>query len=234
MSYIDQGGPLVYFNFSLPFSRYDHCLGVWALIRRFNGSTEEQLAGLYHDISHTAFSHVADVLFQKNHKEVEHSYQDNIHLWFIENSSANLLCQKYNLNIQSLNPDLPCYTMLETPLPDMCADRIEYNLHTAYIYNLLSKEDIESILSHLRFDIISYYKGETLVNDKVWFFDDIVAAKKFAILPLHFIKTLWNAPYNMVFYKFFSHMMEYAFNKGYITKDAFHFNTDQRILKHLI
>lgn len=230
MKHIDQGGPLVYFNLAAPFSRYDHCIGVWALIRQFHGSIAEQLAGLFHDISHTAFSHVADVVFKNEESNDKHSYQDNIHLWYIKNSSAFDICKEYNLSLESLNPDIDEYTMLERPLPDMCADRIEYNLHTAFVYKLLSKEEIQNILSHLHFDTITYYKNKELITEKTWYFDDIFHAKKFALLPLHFIKTIWNASYNMVFYKFFAHLIEYSFSKKYITKDQFHFGTDEEIL----
>ena len=230
MKHIDQGGPLVYFNFASHFSRYDHCVGVWALIRRFHGSTQEQLVGLFHDISHTAFSHVADVIFKNEEATHDHSYQDNIHLWYIKNSPAIDICKKYNISLESLNPDLNEYTMLERPLPDMCADRIEYNLHTAFIYNLLSTKDIEDIISHLHFDTISYKKNDKIITEKTWYFDDLIAAKKFALLPLHFIKTIWNASYNMVFYKYFAHLMQYAFSKKYISKDLFHFGTDAEIL----
>lgn len=65
LKFVDQGGPLTYFNYSSSFSRFDHSVGVWALIRLFNGTEEEQLAGLWHDISHTAFSHVADCVFKE-------------------------------------------------------------------------------------------------------------------------------------------------------------------------
>jgi HD superfamily phosphohydrolase len=61
---IDQSGPTAYFlkNFRR-FSRYDHSLGVYALLKRYNASQEEQIAGLLHDASHTAFSHIGDWIF---------------------------------------------------------------------------------------------------------------------------------------------------------------------------
>ena len=65
LKFVDQGGPLTYFNLSNSFTRFDHSIGVWALIKLFNGTEEEQLAGLWHDISHTTFSHVADSVFNE-------------------------------------------------------------------------------------------------------------------------------------------------------------------------
>jgi hypothetical protein len=37
------------------FTRYEHSVGVMLLLRRLNASVEEQVAGLIHDVSHTAF-----------------------------------------------------------------------------------------------------------------------------------------------------------------------------------
>lgn len=232
MQHIDQGGPLAYFGLCPFFSRYDHCVGVWSLIRKFNGSLNEQLTGLFHDISHTAFSHIADKVFEEEDNDyTNHSYQDSIHLWFLKRSSIDNFCIKHKINIDLLDPENPIYTMLEADLPEMCADRIEYNLHTAYVYKLHTKEEIQDIISHLHYEVVSYTdtKGNTQTNKK-WYFDDIIYAKKFAVLPLYFIKSIWNAAYNMVFYKIFSHLIKYALNKSYIKKDDFIFGTDKQIL----
>lgn len=235
MQNIDQSGPLPYFNLNPFFSRYEHCIGVWSLIRQYGGSLNEQLAGLFHDVSHTAFSHIADNVFKKNNEEYfNHSYQDSIHLWFLENSPVKDLCKKYNIELNSLDPENPEYTMLEADLPDMCADRIEYNLHTAYVFKLYTKTEIQEIVNHLHYDSITYVDDQNnQKTGKKWYFDDIIYAKKFALLPLYFIKSLWNSGYNMVFYKVFSYLIKYALEKKYITQKDFLFGTDQKILNIL-
>lgn len=43
-------------------TRFEHSVGVMLLIRHLGGSLEEQVAGLLHDVSHTAFSHVVDIV----------------------------------------------------------------------------------------------------------------------------------------------------------------------------
>jgi hypothetical protein len=199
----------------------------------FGANEAEQLASLYHDISHTAFSHVADNIFKSlkgAHTTGEHSHQDDIHLWYIENSPAFDICKKYNIPLEKLDPDLPEYTMLERPLPAMCADRIEYNLHTAIAYKIMTEEEVQNIISHLHFEPITYKKNNELITEKTWFFDDIISAKKFGLLPLHFIRTIWNSCFNMVLYKFFAYLIRYAFLKQYISKDLFHFGQDKDIL----
>lgn len=57
---IHQGGASYLVNPKWNVTRYEHSMGVMLLIRRLGGSIEEQIAGLLHDVSHTAFSHVID------------------------------------------------------------------------------------------------------------------------------------------------------------------------------
>src|SRR3989344_5458970 len=63
----------LHYSFKKSFTRYDHSLGVMLLLRKFGASIEEQIHGLLHDISHTAFSHVADFVFNK---QTSQTYQD--------------------------------------------------------------------------------------------------------------------------------------------------------------
>ncbi len=52
---IKQAGPSAY---AFPFkqvTRWEHSLGVYHLLRRLGADRREQVAGLLHDISHTAF-----------------------------------------------------------------------------------------------------------------------------------------------------------------------------------
>jgi len=45
-------------------SRFEHSVGVMCLVRSLGGSLQEQAAALLHDVSHTAFSHVIDLVFE--------------------------------------------------------------------------------------------------------------------------------------------------------------------------
>lgn len=57
---IHQGGAIVLVNPQINHTRFDHSVGVFLLIKKLGGSSKEQVAGLLHDISHTAFSHLID------------------------------------------------------------------------------------------------------------------------------------------------------------------------------
>src|SRR5579862_5825782 len=46
---------VTYYADKKEYNRYEHSVGVWAILRRFNARLEEQIAGLLHDVSHTVF-----------------------------------------------------------------------------------------------------------------------------------------------------------------------------------
>src|SRR5690606_15049462 len=82
---INQYGINFYTTKRYSFTRYDHSVGVMVILRLFNLPLLEQIAGLLHDVSHTAFSHVADYLYKMGDKK--HSYQDSIHEWYLQQTT---------------------------------------------------------------------------------------------------------------------------------------------------
>lgn len=218
---IDQSGPPAYFGYTPPFSRYDHCVGVWALLKHAGVTLEEQSAGLLHDASHTVFSHLADMLFCHDTRTHACSYQDSIHEWFLEKMDIPKLTLPYEIPLAMLNPDNENYAALERPLPHLCADRIQYNIHTGVIFKVISNKEAQEIVHDLQF------------KNGVWFFTSVPTAKKFAKLPLLFTKQLWGSPYNHIFYQFFSEILRQSFSDKLFTKEDFHFGTDQALLEKI-
>ena len=216
LKHIDQSGPGPYLG-SLPkFSRYEHSVGVWALLRKSGASQKEQVAGLLHDSSHTAFSHVADYFFNKN--DGNSSYQDGIHLTYLLNANVEDLLKGTDITIDDLSPDLPEYKKLEQRLPNLCADRIQYNIQTGIIMGLIEHNDAKKFIDHL------YFK-----NDR-WFFDDPAIAKKFANLSLYFTKNLWGSEWNFVLYHNFTDALQRAIDIGLLSEEDFRYGTDQDLL----
>ncbi|HEY0175824.1 MAG TPA: HD domain-containing protein, partial [Pedobacter sp.] len=60
---IHHSGAVFLVNPDICHTRLEHSIGVMLLIRMLGGTELEQIAGLLHDISHTAFSHVGDYVF---------------------------------------------------------------------------------------------------------------------------------------------------------------------------
>lgn len=212
---IDQHA-ICYFRKESPtFNRYQHCVGVYYLLKKYQAPLIEQAAGLVHDISHTTFSHLGDIVY--NHDE----YQDNIHSWYLDKINLKEILDKYNYTVNDLLFKDKNYIALECPLPDICADRLDYNLQTGYVFNFLTKEDIQTILNDLHFE------------ENRWFFNTPTIAKKFASLSLYFTENFWGADWNAVIYKLCANAFQQGLKLKVITFDDLHFSTDEIILDKL-
>lgn len=106
------------------YSRYDHSVGVMLILRRLGASEEEQIAGLLHDVSHTAFSHVIDWVVSEGGAE---GYQDEQHSQYVLSSEMPGIIEKYGYSVDRII-DCHNYGLLERDAPDLCADRIDYSL----------------------------------------------------------------------------------------------------------
>jgi uncharacterized protein len=137
-----QGMPREYYHREI-FSRFEHSIGVFLLLRKLGANLEEQIAGLLHDISHTAFSHVVDYVIGDPLKE---DYQDNIFFEVLRKSEIPLILKKYNLDIEKFS-NLEFFTLLEKEAPSLCADRIDYCLRE--FIDLGLKEKVEVIVNDL-------------------------------------------------------------------------------------
>ncbi len=152
---INQYGLPKEYYFKNGFSRFEHSLGVLILLRKLNAQLQEQIAGLLHDVSHTAFSHVIDWVLDNQKKE---NFQDETHSDFILNSEIPDILKTYNVDFDSiLEPEKN--SLLEQSLPNICADRIDYSLRE------LSK-DGKKFFSRKVFSSLINYGGRICFNDK--------------------------------------------------------------------
>jgi hypothetical protein len=125
-------------------TRFGHSLGVLHLLAALGASLEEQVAGLLHDVPHTAFSHTVDILFPND----EHNFHEGFHHQTISNSEIPSILSRYEVPlVAALEPDR--YPLLEQPLPDICADRLDYSLRDLHALGRISSRDAVSFLSHL-------------------------------------------------------------------------------------
>jgi hypothetical protein len=106
------------------YSRYEHSVGVMLLLKKLGASQEEQITGLLHDVSHTAFSHVIDFVIGEGGSE---SYQDEQHERFVSESEIPSILKRYGYNVARIT-DYHHFGLLERDSPDLCADRIDYSL----------------------------------------------------------------------------------------------------------
>ncbi|PWJ45023.1 HD domain-containing protein [Sediminitomix flava] len=153
---IHQSGAYFLVNPKANRTRFEHSIGVMLLIRKLGGSLEEQVAGLIHDISHTAFSHLIDYVLDNSDED----YHEEIFPEVIQNHEIQFVLGKYGLS-SSQFLDHSAYKILESPFPNLSADRLDYSLRDLYHFEEISKSEIGWFLNGLSFD------GKKLVLDDI-------------------------------------------------------------------
>ncbi|MGG2064415.1 HD domain-containing protein [Bacillus sp. S14(2024)] len=138
---VHQGGASFLVNPTWNVTRYEHSVGVMILVKMLGGSVEEQIAALLHDISHTAFSHIVDHVLE----EQDEDYHEQIFIDVIEASDIPAILQRYGYDYRMIEK-WEQWTLLEQPLPKLCADRMDYTLRDLYTYGMISKQEVCSFL----------------------------------------------------------------------------------------
>lgn len=197
------------------YNRYQHSLGVFALLRMYGADEREQIAGLLHDVSHTVFSHVGDWIF-KHHSHLS-SYQDDVHAWYLQQSGLGSVLNKYGYTIESVLHKKGDFKALEQDLPDICADRLEYNLQGAVLEKLINPEDVHAILASVSFE------------DGKWVFNDPLRAKQLARVSIYLSYRRWGSPDNSISYYWAAQALRRMVEIGELTLDDIHFGTDDDI-----
>lgn len=202
------------------YMRYDHSVGVMVLLRRFGASALEQASGLCHDATHTIFSHVGDLIYKELSPHA--SYQDEFFDEIMTHHGVDRVLAPHNLTVSNINPHQGSFLMLERDLPDLCCDRLEYNLHGGYLEGLITLADIERILHALRYD------------QGVWYFVSIPEARAFARIPLQLMLTLWSHPYEMLVDDSAARLVRCAMKKGLISTEEVHAAYDDVMWQRLM
>ncbi len=222
---IDQAGypPLYYNPHSIPLSelkhnRFEHSLGVYYLLNKFRASLKEQIAGLIHDVSHSVFSHCIDYVLDSGSQK-EHNHQDNIFNSFIKKSEIPEIIKKYNIELNYIL-DKNNFPLLEKPLPDLCADRIDYSLRTAVIFKEITPQKL------------NYFLDNLLVENNYWVFKNFESAKKYAELFFKMNTFYFAGIWSAVMFRAVGDTMRHALEKHYITEEDL-YTTDEEVLEKI-
>jgi len=141
---VRQAGPSA---IAFPFktvTRYEHSLGVHVLLRRLGADRREQVAGLLHDVSHTAFSHAVDFVISS--EEQDHHEKLKPILLNRPDVAAALAAIGYQ---PADFYDDSIYPLLERPLPGLCADRLDYFMRDGLACGVVDRRDVERFLGAL-------------------------------------------------------------------------------------
>lgn len=174
---IHQGGAIFLIKPEINHTRYEHSIGVMHLIQRLGGEEKEQVAGLLHDLSHTAFSHLVDYVLD-NEKE---DYHEQVFEKVLTSSEIKAILKQYGYNSQDFF-HMKSFKLLAHPLPGLSADRIDYTLRDLYQIGMLRLNEIDWFLGGL-----IVVEGRTIckgIEYATWF------QKKYQIL----IQDYFNSP----------------------------------------
>ena len=199
-------------------SRFEHSMGVFLLLDKYKAPIEERIAGLIHDVSHSAFSHCIDYVLYIG-SEKEHNHQDNVFDEFGRESQIPEILKKYNLDINYILDDNN-FPLKEKDLPDLCADRIDYSFKTAVIFKELEQKDAQEILDNLT------------VKDNNWVFENLEFAKKYAELFLKLNAKYYASIQSAVMFRTVGDYLRYALQKNYIEQDDL-YSTDKKVLSKI-
>lgn len=204
------------------FTRYEHSLGVFFVTRKFGAPLAEQIDALLHDVSHTVFSHVGDSVFNSNYRTGKQSYQDEIHEKYLQQVRVADILRSFGYTVtEVITEGKKQHRCFDQDLPNLCADRIEYNLSGGVLDGYITRAEIDLILADLR------YEAEQ------WFFMTQDIAKKFAHVSLQLSENRWGSAWGA----FVDHCAAQAIKRAHvlqiITLDDIHYSTDDVIWNKL-
>ena len=199
---IRQAGPSA---FAYPFktvTRHEHSLGVHLLLRRLGADLREQVAGLLHDISHTAFSHAVDFIVSSE----EQDHHERLKPEFLERPDIAAALAPLGFTPDEFYDD-SIYPLLERPLPWLCADRLDYFFRDGLTCGVATAEAVARFLDHLA------------VVDRTIVFTDVAVAREAAALFAAMNRDWWASPTEAYIYNEFADAIREGFRLGALQKD---------------
>lgn len=189
------------------FKRFGHSVGVAQLLKQLGATVEEQVAGLLHDVSHTAFSHLTDWIYSNNTAE---DGQDKGHEDYIRSTDIPRILEKHGFDIDRI-VDPTAFGLLERDAPDLCADRVDYAMRES------QPAIAEACAPHL------------IAHDGVMALDDMAAAQTFADQFLYLQDTCWGSFEAASRYRVMGDALRLAIEAQIIAKDDL-WKTDEDVI----
>ena len=155
---IHQGGAMFLAYPHIKTSRFEHSLGVCHLIKILGGNEREQIAGLLHDLPHTAFSHVIDYVLENNGEDFHEQHK----LRFLLNQELSATLLSIGFKSEDFLED-EHFQILEAEHPALCADRIDYTLRDLIAWGKITQQE-----ARLFVDSLVFVESEIAVKSVFW------------------------------------------------------------------
>ncbi len=199
---ISQDGAPHYIQPERDVSRYEHSIGVWFLSNKLKRGIEEQIACLLHDIPHTAFSHVIDIVMDDPNHEFHEKFMETI----IYNSEIPKILKKYNIDIKKVL-NVHKFPLLENSLPDISVDRWDYFMRDGYTMGFLPIETVNLFLNNI------------FIDKEKLYFKNVRVASLFSILFVNFSRLIWLDPTSHGSFYLIASAIKIGVKKGLISNE---------------
>ena len=213
---VDQAGYQQAFTPDYVHTRYEHSVGAYVLLDRYDAPREEKISGLLHDLSHTAFSHCTEYAIEHGGDVAKMELQDDLHVDFVKSTEIAQVLLAHEIDVDYIL-DEHNFPLLERPLPALCADRIDYSLRGGAMTGLLSPEDLQSLLDELT------------VIDERWVYRSPGAARMHAEMFKDLNDVYWCGTETAVMFYSVGEYLKRTFETGIVGFDEMH-ATDVEIL----
>lgn len=204
---ISQHGITAVIGITSQFTRFDHSVGTMLLVGSLGATIDEQIAALLHDISHTAFSHVIDFVYDDHNGQ---GYHEKMKEEIVANSDIPEIMGRYGMDWRQFM-DEDRFPILEQPLPALCADRLDYFFRDLEFLNLGRPKDIQNAVASL-----TLVQGRIAVNN-------IAAARWLAYTFIEADRESWSSIREVGLYQVTAEAIKAARQAGIIgEKDLWH------------
>ena len=213
---IKQAGPSA---LAFPFkqvTRYEHSLGVYVLLGLLGAGRKERVAGLLHDISHTAFSHAVDFVFSSEQQD----HHEGLKPEFLHRPDLLGPLGALGYSPEDFYDDSH-YPLLEQPLPRLCADRLDYFFRDSLACGATTRVQIRRFLNHLVVvdgSSIAFTSAEVASE----------AAEQFAVMN----RDWWASPTEAFIYNEFADALRAGFDCGALDVGSL-LGDDESVLRRL-
>ncbi len=199
---IRQAGPSA---LTFPFkdvTRFEHSLGVYCLLRTLGAPRREQIAGLLHDISHTAFSHAVDFVFSSH----EQDHHEQLKPLMLDRPDISRALDRLGFSPSEFYDD-SVYPLLEQPIPWLCADRLDYFLRDGLACHVVEPDFVRRIMGCV-----------SVVDFRIVLGDVGVAREAVALFEM-MNRNWWSGPVEAYIYNEFADALREAMRLGVLSLD---------------
>jgi HD superfamily phosphohydrolase len=197
---VSQHGITAVLGITQAITRFEHSVGAMVLVRRAGGSVCEQAAALMHDVSHTAFSHVADFVFGG-----PGSYHEEKRREFVAHSDIPAILSRHGVEWTDVLDD-ERFPLLEQPAPRLCADRIDYFLRDSLALGIITQGQATQL------------SGSLVVAEGRFAVCELDAARLFGYKYMEADQTSWSNQTAILLYELTARALRIAFDRSVITE----------------